>query len=319
MEISISRYNDSMQKQVIDLFAAEYKVEPLAFTVLFEKFYLSAFQKNKCLLVVALDGETVAGFQSFFYWPYTYQGKTFHSYQSGNSLVHPGYRGKGIFNKMLAFIEKENKTEDIDFLMGFPVEASLKNFLKDKWENILNLRWYVKVGNPLGFSGSLSPNSGFTKGCSYLKQYTVNEQVFCLSADRDFTGWRNEYLTGNYYSFTYKEQSHEIVFHLKLNKRKKVLNELIIGNVLFNTPQALSVFQKAIKTLKAKALASFAVHFLSVALNEESSFNLKTEFEKAGFKRSKKFIYFIVKSFKNNQSALLPANWNLFRSDIDTW
>lgn len=318
MEMNITWYKDCHKEQVIKLFAAEYGLDPVSFGVLFERFYLHPFQKNKCLLIVALDGETVAGFQSFFYWPYTFGGKTWHSFQSGNSLVHPAHRGKGLFNKMLAFIDKENKTADIDFLMGFPVQASLKNFLKDKWENILNLRWYVKPCNPLAFS-SFSGSKGFAPGCENFGSENPEQNVLRLSRQSGFTDWRKEYLAGSYYSFRYTKGEEEIIFHLKPNKRKKVLNELVIGNILFSNEKAQIYLFAALKKLAAAAGMTFGVHFLSLALNEACSLNFAPVLKQAGFKRSKRSIYFIAKPFKDNQFVLDPANWLLFRSDIDTW
>ncbi len=318
MEINIAWYTDDLRPQVIKLFAAEYGLDPGSFAQLFEKFYFHPFQKDKCLLVVALDGTTVAGFQSFFYWPYTFGGKTYNSFQSGNSLVHPGYRGKGIFNKLLAFVDQENKTAGIDLLMGFPVEASLKNFLKDKWNNILNLHWHVKPLNPLAFS-SFKGGKQFIPGCEYFNAANPEQNVFRLSQNKEFTDWRKEYLAGTYYSFRYKNAEHEIIFHLKPNKRKKILNELVIGNILFSSEKARVYLYAAFKSLAAGARKSFGAHFLSLALNDSCSINFKAVLKQAGFRRGKKSIYFIAKAFKNTEPVLKPANWLLFRSDIDTW
>jgi len=318
MEIDITWYSDALRPQVIDLFVSEYGVERKAFDQLFERFYLHPFQKDKCLLVVALDGNTVAGFQSFFFWPYTFNGKTYNSFQSGNSLVHPGYRGKGIFNKMLSFIDEENKTRDIDFLMGFPVEASLKNFIKDKWTNILDLRWYIKLCNPFAFFPFRSGNS-FEKGCIFFGAENPEKSVLRLSASADFTGWRREYLSGNYYSYRYTAGNEEIIFHLKTNKRKKVLNELIIGNILFKNELSIQHLSAALKSLDKAASRTFATHFISIAVNEACSIDLRTALLNTSFKRTEKSIYFIVKPFKDNNFVLQPAHWLLYRSDIDTW
>lgn len=318
MEINITWYTDTLRPQVISLFAAEYGVQPADFNRLFEKFYFHPFQQKKCLLLVAMDGDTVAGFQSFFYWPYTFGGKTYNSFQSGNSLVHPGYRGKGLFNKMLAFIDQENKTRDIDLLMGFPVEASLKNFLKDKWHNIFNLHWYVKPCNPLAFT-SFNGGKKFTPGCEYFNTDNPEKNVLRLSQQPDFTEWRKEYLAGTYYSFKYKSGVEEIIFHLKPNKRKKILNELVIGNILFSSEKARPYLLAALKELAKCAGRSFGAHFLSIALNDACSVPLQGALKEAGFRRNKKSIYFIVKPFKENNFSLDPANWLVFRSDIDTW
>jgi hypothetical protein len=318
MEIRITWYTDDLRSQVIDLFAQEYGVDRASFGNLFEQFYLHSFQKNKCLLVVAMDGNTVAGFQSFFYWPYFFNGRKYNSFQSGNSLVNPTYRGQGIFNRMLAFVDEEKKTSDIDFLMGFPVEASRKNFLKDKWNNILDLRWYVRLCNPFGFFG-LKSGRDLKEGCLYFEKQNSFSNSFSLSNEKEFTGWRSNYLAGTYFSFHYKEGTDEIIFHLKPNKRKKILNELVIGNVLFNSTAAKAKLSSALSKLNATARKSFGVHFISIAINDASSVDLRSDLLSAGFKHTDRKIFFIVKNFKAESAVLDPHAWLLFRSDIDTW
>src|SRR5689334_1140363 len=124
MEITITTYAPWMRDQVAELFSLQYGFNKEEFARKMDRFYDHPFQKDRCIRVVALDGEKVAGFQSFFYWPYAFKGKTFNSYQSGNSLVHPDYRGKKIFQKLLNFVDEKKQELRIDFLMGFPVEDS---------------------------------------------------------------------------------------------------------------------------------------------------------------------------------------------------
>jgi GNAT superfamily N-acetyltransferase len=317
MEIRIAWYNDALRPQVINLFAAQYGVDPESFNALFEKFYFHPYQKNKCLLVMALDGDTVAGFQSFFYWPYTYQGKTYNSFQSGNSLVHPGYRGKGIFNQMLSFIGQENKTAGIDLLMGFPVEASLRNFLKDKWNLILDLQWYVKLCNPFAFI-PFKGGKNFTAGYRYFNAENPEKELLRLSQQEEFTVWRKGYLNAGF-SYTFKKDGYEIIFHVKPNRRKKILHELVIGNILCSSEGAYKALPAALQALTRAARSSFGAHFLSLAINETCLLDLKTAVQLAGFTRSEKKIHFIVKPFGQHDFAAEPARWLLYRSDIDTW
>lgn len=319
MAIEITWYTDNLRGQVIDLFVKEYGVDKEEFNTLFERFYFHPFQKNNCLLIVALDGEIVAGFQSFFFWPYHFEGKTFNSFQSGNSLVNPAYRGQGLFNKMLAFINQENETRQIDFLMGFPVEASLRNFIKDKWSNILDLRWHIKFCNPLGFSGSLK-GKNISVGLKHFPAQTKFPGNVTLNSNSEFNSWRENYLKKDlYYSFHYRDKNDEIIFHLKKNKRKKILNELVIGNIRYNSPSAVSKTSIALQELNSSVRNSFSFHFISCAFNEKCTLNLGSEFLEAGFKPTEKKIHFIVKPYKGNTFVEAPEKWLLFRSDIDTW
>lgn len=319
MNIELAWFEKKHKEQVIKLFVNEYKTDYNFFSDYFDRFYFHSFQKNKCLLIVALDGPTVAGFQSFFYWPYYFKDKPFNSFQSGNSLIHPAYRGKGIFQKMLAFIDGQYLTRDIDFLMGFPVEASKKNFLKDNWQNILDLHWYVKLCNPFGFSGKIREGDFFKKGLVYPSSI-YDAGGIRLANNTDFIAWRQAYLNaGNYYSFIFKQEDCEVIFHLKPNKRKKILNELVIGSVLFNSPLSEKLLLPALQHLISAVRMSFGFHFISIALNESGNFKLNNLLEQLNFRNTEKKIYFIVKPFKNHELLLKPGNWNLYRADIDTW
>ena len=318
-EIRIRYYEEWMKPQVAGLFEQEYKTNKAAFETFFSKFYEHAFQKNKCIRIVALDQDKVVGFQSFFYWPYVLRGKEFSSYQSGNSLVHPDYRGKGLFKLMLNFIYTGDIKNEIDFIMGFPVEASFPSFIKNGWLNILDLRWSVKLINPFAFLFSINKvekrisqaySSITTKPLDFIK----------LSDGTDYTEWRKNYSSEKTLFFVVKENNHELCFQLKCNKRSKFIHELVIGNITSTTYDELflsSCFTKLIKEVKK----SLAVTILSIAVNEHlKDKNLLRVLNKNGFRFINKRIHFIIKPVKENLDELKdPKNWMLLRSDIDTW
>ena len=141
----IQKYEDWMRPQIVALFNAEYGTVEQSFDQLFVNFYEHPFQLQHGIRIVALDGESVAGFQSFFYWPMMHGGIVIRAYQSGNSLVHPEYRGKGLFAKMLNYIHDEHSEFQFDVLIGFPVEASYNSFIRNGWLNPFNLQWHVKL------------------------------------------------------------------------------------------------------------------------------------------------------------------------------
>ena len=123
--IKITFYEPWMKSQIITLFENEYSIDKNDFDNLLTKLYEHPIQLNKCIQLVALDDDLVVGFQSFFYWPYTRNNKCYKSLQSGNSIIHPNYRGKGIFRKLINHIFEQQIPINADFFIGFPVEASL--------------------------------------------------------------------------------------------------------------------------------------------------------------------------------------------------
>lgn len=320
MEIKITWFEPAMKSQVVSLFEKEYQTPEGYFTKLFDLFYYHPYQKDKCLLAVALDGQQVVGFQSFFYWPYQIDGKTFKTFQSGNSLIHPDWRGKGIFNNMLRFIGESPQAKTIDFFIGFPISASIKNLLKDQWINPFNLKWWMITVNPLGFfTTSISKINGVTRGIKFLPNAHKIEKKLSLQMSKDFLDWRRSYsINEKLHSFTYSSQQGEIVFHLKSNKRKKIISEVIIGHIQFSNERAVMQLGAALKDLVNKLTRAFCCHVISFAINEGNDIIIK-QFQIAGFKNLNKSIYFAVKNFGALPQLENENSWQLFRSDIDTW
>ena len=318
-EIRIGYYEEWMKPQVSCLFEAEYATNKAAFETFFSKFYEHEFQKNKCIRIVALDQDKVIGFQSFFYWPYTFQGREFSSYQSGNSLVHPDYRGKGLFKKMLNFIYTSDIKNEMDFIMGFPVEASFPSFIKNGWLNILDIRWSIKLINPFAFLFSKNRiEKRFLQTCTISADRPLD--FIQLSTDSNYIEWRKNYSSDKIVFFVVKENQNELCFHLKCNRRSKFITELIIGNITSTTYDEFflsACFKKLIK----EARKSLAVSILSIAINEHiKDKSLLHALNKNRFKLLNKRIHFIIKPVKENLDELKdPKNWMLLRSDIDTW
>ena len=104
--IEIVEYEPWMLDQITELFSNQYSVNQADFATKFRSFYEHPFQESKAIRVVAVSGDKVAGFQSFFYWPVALNGHTLNVWQSGNSLVSPLFRGKGVFGKLLNYLDQ---------------------------------------------------------------------------------------------------------------------------------------------------------------------------------------------------------------------
>lgn len=317
MDLSFKFYTDEMEEEVIDLFVLQYGVDKKKFTNYFINFYSHPYQKEKALKVVALDMNKVVGFQSFFYWPYKEGNKSYNSFQSGNSIVHPDYRGHGIFQKLLNFIYKECESLNIDFLMGFPVEASKNSFIRNNWLNILDLCWFIKVINPLSLAFGINEKKLNT---IFSLSKTINSfenSIIHLKNDNEFNNWRNNYsLTSKYYFF-YENKNDFIEFELSFKKRNKYVNELIIGNVVSNSSNR-NFYKKAIKLLTNKTRKLGFITLLTFCSNTKSN-SKKSLLISSFFRKINKKIYFIIRPFKDEIHLSEASNWELFRHDIDTW
>lgn len=105
--------------------------------------------RSGTIALVGLSGQDVVGMQTYSPWPYQYDGRRYVSLQSGATLVHPAFRGKRLFQRMLMQGTALARTRGVDFFMGFPVPMSYPGFLKDGWRDMGKLRWWTRPLHPL--------------------------------------------------------------------------------------------------------------------------------------------------------------------------
>jgi GNAT superfamily N-acetyltransferase len=321
MEIRITAYEDWMKPQIAEMFSLQYNVPVNDFSALMDNFYDHPYQKEKCIRIVAVESGKVIGFQSFFYWPYFYKGKINHSFQSGNSLVNPAYRGKGIFQQLLNYLEEHREQLGIDFLIGFPIVASRNSLLRNGWKNILDLEWFITTSSPL-FSllgDEKKKLSRYFKKSATPSIHENSHEGFRLSDDNKFLDWRKCYSAGqNYFYHVYSENGKSVEFTLKPSRRKKYIRELTIGNVRTENNSA-AFMENAFRDLKRNVKRSGAAAFLSFACNPKAKYISDELLTNVSFRKIDKKIFFAVKLFSAHHPAETATNWILFRSDIDTW
>lgn len=321
MDIKIAYYETEMKPQVALLFENEYQIPKNDFQDLMTRLYEHPLQKEKSIQLVALDGDMVVGFQSFFYWPYVLNGNTLYSLQSGNSITHPNYRGKGIFKKLLNFVFENKNVLQADFMMGFPVQASYGSFIKNNWTNVLNLEWYVKPLNPLAF---LFNNKNIEK--HFQSNFKIHSEsistLLTLSTQSDFYNWKQNLKENksNYFFYTYRISAHQsITFEMKIQTRKKIIKEVIIGKIYFEG-NVIDYLPEALKECVKKLRKTKCVAICSIAINEHlQNPNYVSILNSLSFNKINKHIYFIVRPLNNTASVFEPNLWHIGRADIDTW
>lgn len=317
-------YQDWMFDKVNDLFVAEYGFDPCQQREFFRRFYEAPFQKFQGIRLVALDGDIVCGFQSYFFWPYHYQGLELRTFQSGSSLVSPIYRGRQIFAKLLSFldeVEPENRPK-IDFLMGFPVKMSYGSFMRNNWANPNDLVWYARPMHPLSVITANRPNAkdwGFDIECDQFPFFYPIDQ-FTLSKESGFKNWRMDAqkISSKYLYFHHHHNGGTIRFDLKPNRRSRI-NELVIGDIVRSSPDP-ELFESGLQSLIKAAKKHKFLTILTIAINELSSDkSISKIIGKNGFYQLNKRIHFIVKTIDPYPPCLDASLWNILRSDIDTW
>jgi hypothetical protein len=309
--MTVKEYEDQYLDAVIHLFVEEYGVDFNAYKAGLIRFFEHPFQKNQCIRIITVNeaGELM-GFQSFFYWPYIKNGKTYRVYQSGNSIVSKKARGKGIFQKMLDYAGAVKEKYKIDFLIGFPVEASYKSFISNGWNNPFDLQWYAKVKNPFGILFSWFYPSNKQIG---IMSERTGDRLFVLENNAGFMDWRKGFQKDKYRVFSFRKGKETLQVNHKINRRKKVLNEMIIGEVLCSSKDPAFI-KEAIKKYRRWLSFQLDISILSFCTN-----HAEHAFPKAilalGLRKIDKSIHFITKYAPDFRQE----DWLLYRSDIDTW
>jgi len=311
----ITQYEPWMKDQVFDLFFKQYPEQRNTFPRFFENLYENESYKNDSIRVVAVIDETIIGFQSFFRWPYTYNGKEYNSFQSGNSIVSIDHRGKGIFQKLLSHIYEIAAQQKVDFLVGFPVSMSLPSFKKNGWTHLFDLQWYMKIVHPI----PMLKKNGFRNKKTFLtipkSNFSTNiNDGFSLSRQIDWRGWKNSLSSNNKYFF---EGDFGNQFELKINRRLNCLNEVIIGDIQIMRPNEI---QRDFKSLVNAIKKELDCNIISFAQNSTNRLNERIDLKQVGFKSLNKQIHFIVKPISQEGDEIFEAsNWQIFRGDLDTW
>ncbi len=306
----IKEYQDNYLDDVISLFVEEYRVNFEEYKNSFLNFFEHPFQKNKCIRIIAIDEQgEIMGFQSFFYWPYTRNNKLYKTYQSGSSIVSRKARGKGVFQKMLNHVDTVRDKYSIDFFVGFPVEASYKSFMSNGWNNPFDLHWYMKVKNPFGFLFSwLYPANNLVSQAG-----PFSSEVFRMENSREFLDWRQNFQKDKYRIFTFQKGTSVFQVNHKVNKRKRIFNELIIGEILVQSSDE-SFITEAFKKYYRWLFFQLDISIISFCTNNENELLAKKVMD-YGLKKIDRKIYFITKY----ASDMRTEDWTLYRSDIDTW
>jgi hypothetical protein len=310
-----------MLGQVVEMFQTEYGRDPETEQQAFLSFYEHPFQREYGIRLAAVDGERVCGFQSFFSWPYVYQGRQLNVLQSGRSLVSPQYRGQRIFARLLNFLWGSDEQPDVDFLMGFPIEMSFGSLRRNGWSNPLDLVWYGGLIHPLSAVRAHLPRDTdfrFDRNLEEVEAY-YPDNSFALSRDPAFMDWRRGVRTGDaYYYFLHQQAGEKVRFELKPNRRGRI-NELILGDIVRDSGNP-SLLHAGLRELVRAVRGHRFVTLLSIATNPVTTdVGLAEGLKKCGFIRLRPRIHFLVKQVGDVPACEDPKSWWLLRSDIDTW
>ncbi|MEO9145216.1 MAG: GNAT family N-acetyltransferase [Ginsengibacter sp.] len=307
-----------MNPQVVRMFNEFYGTPEKEVLSVQNKFYRHFFQETKAIKIVAVIDDKVVGFTSFAYWPYKRNSVIYNSYQVGNAMIHPDYRGKGIFPRLLKYIDDHNQNLGVDFLFAFPhITASYPSFIRSAYINPFDLVWGIKIINPFAFLCNYK--NILKKFSSSPAEVEEKESLFYrLERTKEFDDWFfNSRSEDNYAYFNFTDGVNKVTFYLKSNRRGKWINELIIGDIRMNNDNSI-VLEKAFSTFFTMVKKSMSVSIISIAYNEHLK-NYRNSIISRKFRKIKPIIHFVYRNYLTEIDLSNGADWELYRGDLDTW
>ena len=326
--IDIVEFQPGMTLGMVEMFLLEYGGDRSQVEAkLRHRFDSEAVRLREGINLVGLAGERVVAMQAFTPWRYCRAGQSYNSFQSGNSLVHPDFRGRGIFLRMLEEGNKIASAKGMDFFMGFPGQESYGAFIRDKWIDLGWLRLWTRPVNPAeAFHQRRKryvPNHSLdiAQPLNVESLTTRTQDVgggFRLSEERHFLAWRYSLeCIENYRYFQYAGLGQEVSFVLRLNSSRGV-REVWIGQI---RKHACSTFflANALRALSREVRRDTRVAALSLAMLSPLR-STCLALAMAGFIPNERVAPLLVKPHKAIEGLPDRSQWReTCLEDVDVW
>lgn len=281
------------------------------FAALHENFY----QTGRNRIVIAREGNQLAGCISWVHWPLTYMGQETGAGQMVGLVVDPAFRGRGVFGKMLAELDRQAAAAGVSCLFGFPVPVSKPGFEKQGWKHVFDLDWFVAPIHPLAIFRKVFSGQGFSAAAP--DHLPATSGFLQTAGDADFWKYRKDFSPEwPDYWFHAEIQGRPISLVFRIQQRMG-LNEAVIGKIFGADAEAadISAFLKLfIRQLRAEGSVALASAAINPACHDASVVALRGRFFRSGKK-----IHFIAKHYDHRDFYTHPGEWNIWRADMETW
>lgn len=231
--IEVVEYEDEYKESCIELLESAFPGGSNSKT--FEWRFESRI-KNKPLLVCARDQDGIVSFNSWLPWEFSYEGKLYIGYQSGEAATDTTYRRQGI----RAMILKEGlnilKQRQADFVFGFPSSMSYGSSRRAGHFPVGVLNYFIRFINPLKYRKNELDEFDIDDISDYPP--VINRHDFTPVFDHDYFLWRYVKNPNDYHFVVYTEGDNRALFIVRENKfysRKYRLqfNELLLVDCEF--------------------------------------------------------------------------------------
>jgi hypothetical protein len=311
----VQLYNPTWKERVINLTLHEYPFMEGWFNKRFEALYEHSIQQGRNRILLATEGDELAGMVSYIHWPLDGVEAGCRSYQILGVLVSPNFRGKGVFATLLDAMKRSGIEDNADYLIGFPVPASKPAFVKKGWSHVFDLRWYIRPVNILAaFRRRSFRGEAFT---STIPEYLQSDHFLQTSADSAFWNYRGALMPEwPCWWYEFSKDGHRVCIQFRMGMRKG-MNEAIIGKIYAGNAPAAYI-RAALASMLKELRREGSTVFVSIAVNPACAAETVKATKKM-FMKTNKLVHFINLSLTGQSKGFKPEQWNMMRGDIDTW
>ena len=304
--------------------------------------------EGEAIVIVAKDDEktnSIIGVESILPMNLMINQKVVKASLSCNSYIHPDYRKKGIFSKLIYLIKKESTINNIFCIYGVANDNSFNSFIKKDSHEISNLPILfrpIRLSNyfsfPLGNFLHLFDNIWKIKKSNnpniiqFSDYFDESFEMLCKKANqripiikhrtKEYLNWRyKDHPTREYKTFVLKENS---ILEGYIVTRKTVVNGKSIG-VIVDFLVDSNTNPEKIKDLIKIVLEDFWNSDVSVTIAVFGPSTLEYQLlSKTGFKIAPKFLkpqsahFILINSDRDDLKQLKNyENWFFSFSDYD--
>lgn len=223
---------------------------------------------GKSVLACAEENGVIAGCVGYGLQPFLLKGKTLNAVLSFETFVHPDFQGRGLFSELIKLAEIKLKEKNIDFVLNFPNNNSLKGFLKNGWKQIEAPEYRIKfintlkvMFNILNLKKEYNPNSSNLRKLNSLNSFKQYDSKYLHSIlNLDYLKWRFFTFPVTEYIVVENENYQSI---LKLGKRGNIIE----AHILFINIKDRKIFKFKEFLRHCKSKAKFDVISSTVSNN----------------------------------------------------
>ncbi|MGH4120736.1 GNAT family N-acetyltransferase [Clostridium sp.] len=340
-EFSYRKYINSDFSSYCDLFQNVYSHEINSEFFKWKHNLNGSINKEPFIYLVFNKTGNLIGANSFFKSKFKKNNKIYTAIQSGDTMVHMDYRGKGIFKKIIVFAMEDLKNYGFDFIFGFANNNSHPGFIKLGFKSMYKVNNYLKILNyelifknklrRIPFGGLMGKSiDNFKKNVEFNSKYSVmmttsitEEMISFISSNmnNELGQIKDEALLNWKYVNNPKPN-----YEMLIIKKNSIIEGVFIVRIEKDAMKSVTVMEYFIKNNEDvhKILKAVIQYYRNENMGYLRSWELGSSVYKDALSKNHLIkknleIYFIAKLINESATEVLDLNlWHIVNGDADT-